>query len=675
MKKFLLLPLLCLSTFGATPTLQNFFTNHFIVVQTNAVNEVIKLNLDPEVFYIEGTNITLLLPLLTINPTDGHYPYRINDVTFGDGAIVHVDANTAGVQEFDVGDLIVTNLMTGGVVISTTLGSLTNVPAGTGALLNDGANNFSWGPAGTTINPTDGFLPERSNATTFVDSPWFHPPSGNLLEAYYSGTNVMAIGNDGSLLPGVASATYYGSSPSLALGFLNDTDTGGSGAFDLVLTGGSGTGTRQGYVELAGSPISAQLSANTYLDNGDGISASISVGTNEITGFYSAWNSTNLITLRPFWPDQLNDAAHTLDTAIPYSQGYLLALKNNQTNQLAFGPDARITFGPGTTNVLYRSGTDLVYTNAALTNQLRVVNGNGNALSLGFKPSGNPYIYSSTGVIYTDPAVFVAGSLQPNGTTSLGLDSSSGYWSGVYLAGTMYINGFGPGTTNYSRLAFSHTGTNGAVVIDSQAAGTAGNSRPFMFADNGTNRLEINLSSGDITPIRLRSQDVGGSYKPLGLYVNDTSLALSDGSISVQTAQNMTSAGTSLAHRFGLATPSTASDGVQQWSPPLAWVGAGWSTNTAQSDAVIFYAALEPIQSFNADGMLRFYSTTVTNVGIERFAISAEGPVKISSLTKAQKTALTHVENGMIVYQTDNTPGLRAYINGSWVMISTVADP
>lgn len=46
-----------------------------------------------------------------------------------------------------------------------------------------------------------------------------------------------------------------------------------------------------------------------------------------------------------------------------------------------------------------------------------------------------------------------------------------------------------------------------------------------------------------------------------------------------------------------------------------------------------------------------------------------------TSMTKAERNALPTVVAGTIIYQTDNTPGLRAYINGAWVMISTEADP
>src|SRR4029079_7295643 len=42
----------------------------------------------------------------------------------------------------------------------------------------------------------------------------------------------------------------------------------------------------------------------------------------------------------------------------------------------------QIIWGPGTTNVLYRSGSDLVYTNGALDTKLNVYNGLGGGVTL-----------------------------------------------------------------------------------------------------------------------------------------------------------------------------------------------------------------------------------------------------------------------------------------------------
>jgi hypothetical protein len=45
----------------------------------------------------------------------------------------------------------------------------------------------------------------------------------------------------------------------------------------------------------------------------------------------------------------------------------------------------------------------------------------------------------------------------------------------------------------------------------------------------------------------------------------------------------------------------------------------------------------------------------------------------LTGLTKAQRPASP--ANGMIIYQTDNTPGFRFYENGAWVRPTVAADP
>ncbi len=49
-------------------------------------------------------------------------------------------------------------------------------------------------------------------------------------------------------------------------------------------------------------------------------------------------------------------------------------------------------------------------------------------------------------------------------------------------------------------------------------------------------------------------------------------------------------------------------------------------------------------------------------------------PVSLAKLTKVQRDALTGV-NGMMIYQTDNTPGIRFFEDGAWVRPSVTADP
>jgi len=78
------------------------------------------------------------------------------------------------------------------------------------------------------------------------------------------------------------------------------------------------------------------------------------------------------------------------------------------------------------------------------------------------------------------------------------------------------------------------------------------------------------------------------------------------------------------------------------------------------------------------------WNTTVTHTGNDllaiqnnatnKFTINHAGAIVIGSVTKAEKTALTPAD-GMLVYQTDNTPGFRGYVNGTWFILSTAADP
>jgi hypothetical protein len=124
---------------------------------------------------------------------------------------------------------------------------------------------------------------------------------------------------------------------------------------------------------------------------------------------------------------------------------------------------------------------------------------------------------------------------------------------------------------------------------------------------------------------------------------------------------------------------SQATAGVSNNSPALimsgdAWNPAGGPAQAQNVQAGWWLNAIETagIPSFKVrlSGGAN-YPSTPTNL----FQVTAEGPVILRGITKAEKTAIGTPENGMLVYQTDNTPGLRAYVNGAWVIISTAADP
>lgn len=76
------------------------------------------------------------------------------------------------------------------------------------------------------------------------------------------------------------------------------------------------------------------------------------------------------------------------------------------------------------------------------------------------------------------------------------------------------------------------------------------------------------------------------------------------------------------------------------------------------------------------------YDLTSNNTKGTNFTAVASYPANLpmppsftlSGLTRAQRDALSPI-NGMIIYQTDSTPGLRFYENGAWVRPTVTADP
>lgn len=192
------------------------FTN-VTVISNITVNQTIVL---------AGTNVA------SVNPTLGRIPYKATTNTFGDSALFFIDTNTVGTVEIDTSTLGVTNLVTGGVVQSVDsgmgFGYLTNVANGSGALTNDGAGNLGWSviSSGTTINPTDGYLPYRSSSTTFGDSPWYRISSSQL---GLGSTNFFLLSSGQNLSLGQNSlANKVTTSSSTAIGFqaLNADTTG-----------------------------------------------------------------------------------------------------------------------------------------------------------------------------------------------------------------------------------------------------------------------------------------------------------------------------------------------------------------------------------------------------------------------------------------------------------------
>src|SRR5262249_6865589 len=65
------------------------------------------------------------------------------------------------------------------------------------------------------------------------------------------------------------------------------------------------------------------------------------------------------------------------------------------------------------------------------------------------------------------------------------------------------------------------------------------------------------------------------------------------------------------------------------------------------------------------------FASVAGNVRVD----TALGALVLPKMTKAARNAIPTPENSMLIYQTDNTPGLREYRNGAWGILGWTADP
>lgn len=74
------------------------------------------------------------------------------------------------------------------------------------------------------------------------------------------------------------------------------------------------------------------------------------------------------------------------------------------------------------------------------------------------------------------------------------------------------------------------------------------------------------------------------------------------------------------------------------------------------------------------------YSGLDDSAAVQINATSASGDgtyrgLLLPRMTKTQRNTIPNPADGLLIYQTDSTPGLRARVSGAWVLVSTVADP
>lgn len=260
--------------------------------------------------------------------------------------------------------------------------------------------------------------------------------------------------------------------------------------------------------KIIGGQVFVRLNSAIILTN-----QTILITTNvNVTNAYFFINGTNVATVNPtdsYLPKR-QSATNFIDS-LAHDDGSWFSIDGFGTSTLELeSDDGQIVFGSGGTNVLFRSGRDLVYSNSVTT-----VDGVGYVLEDGsgnigkLMVSGHVLLLAPLGnATETDlrdgannTVRWSQKQLTPSQTGSeLGAYSSSNpynSWSNLWLNGKAVIED--PtltGTTNFSRIVSWHGGTNDAIHFDSQSAGTAGNPVPVAVDFNGVNGFKF-LPTGE----------------------------------------------------------------------------------------------------------------------------------------------------------------------------------
>lgn len=168
--------------------------------------------------------------------------------------------------------------------------------------------------------------------------------------------------------------------------------------------------------------------------------------------------------------------------------------------------DGGIIFGPGVTNILYRNGNDLVYTNGYQYPNLLVYGSNGDPAFFGLNASllgDAAQVSGPKGVnLGWDVAqlALYATNIAPSVPMELG--SLGSPFGNLSMDGSAILYGYNPeDAVSYSRLVISHSGTNGVgdgITFDSQAIVDGGTPRDFLFQSNGVTVAKIAANSGYI---------------------------------------------------------------------------------------------------------------------------------------------------------------------------------
>lgn len=302
---------------------------------------------------------------------------------------------------------------------------------------------------------------------------------------------ILTVEPNGSIAIGTSTLSDFGGDlGGLSIAHAAHTELGetdNAGFWFQGLTNNNTMGLVSGVARTSGAVLSTLWQTNGFQRG-----FAFSVGPDFMFVQASDTNGTTRIYMDPHADDAITSLAYVFDTETPWSVHPIAAIRNAGTNILTFGPLEQVNFS--TTNVLYRSGSDLHYTNGLNTTVFGyyVDSPNGSAV-FGVNGSNGQAVVEPTGLnvpvfIHAGGAasgLFVgATALQPGAENiSIGANTSNGAFTNSFVKGETHIVGQNDGLGNYAWVRCFVT--NGIAVFDFANGGSGVAPTSISFRTNG----------------------------------------------------------------------------------------------------------------------------------------------------------------------------------------------
>lgn len=288
----------------------------------------------------------------------------------------------------------------------------------------------------------------------------------------------------------------------------SDVGTGGSWFKDIYIRATNSLSGSYGNVDLYADTNSASWSMQ-FVTNGVTYQAQMNVHADpaqfQFSGNLGAKTSWLWQPLQ--YPATAEDTIFTFNDLQDLTDRPIMAIRRDGTNQISFGPDARITWGEGGTNVLRRDGSDLVYTNGnTLGTYLRFSTDAGtHEARFGVQSSIAKILGPTGGSIALTPAIGTPGDVfvSTSGVTpdldnhfDIGGAASNEAWRDGYFKGKMHHEWEQNGAGIMSGLdVFA---TNGIGIFDFVNTGAGTPFSKFSFRSNGVELASLSGSVGNV---------------------------------------------------------------------------------------------------------------------------------------------------------------------------------